>query len=214
MHDLISFLPQIIKGFGTTILLGIPAFLLALILGSIAGIFRVSRIKPLEFVGGLYVTLVRNSPSLVILLLIVFGLPEAGIMLSLNTSVVIGLGLYSGTYVCETVRSGINGLPIGLLEAARATGLRTPTVLTEIVMPLSMRSMVGPLVTIFITTMLSTSLGATVGVTELTGVTRSFNILSAQPILAFLVAAIGYLLINVVIGRVGDVIERKARVTK
>jgi len=214
MQALIEFLPSLAAGFGTTLLISIPAFALAVVVGTFAGIFRVSGIKPLMIVGGLYVALVRNSPLLLILLIIVFGLPEAGILFSLNTSVIIGLGLYSGTYVCETVRSGINGVPNGLIEAARATGLRTVGVLTEVILPLSLRAMVPPLVTIFISTVLASSLGAAVGVTELTGATRSFNLIAAQPIIAFAVAAFGYLVINLTIGRLGELIERKVRVTK
>lgn len=214
LNDLLDHLPVLIHGFGTTLLISVPAFALALVIGTVAAIFRVSGVKPLEIVGTVYVEAVRNSPLLLILLMLIFGFPDLGITLSLEVAVVVGLALYSGTYVCETVRSGINTVDIGLVEAARASGLTTRTVVGEILLPLSLRTMVPPLATIFINTVLSSALAAAVGVSELTGETRAYNLEAAQPFIAFGVAAAGYLLINLTIGWLSAMSERALKVIR
>lgn len=197
-----------------TLLISIPAFLLSLVIGTVAAIFRVSGVNPLETVGAVYVEAVRNSPLLLILLMLIFDFPDLGITLSLEVAVIIGLALYSGTYVCETVRSGITTVDIGLVEAARASGLTTRTVIGEILLPLSLRMMVPPLATILINTVLSSALAASVGVAELTGETRAYNLEAAQPFIAFGVAATGYLLINLTIAWLSARSERALRVIR
>ncbi|TCP47328.1 glutamate transport system permease protein [Tamaricihabitans halophyticus] len=211
MDDLLKALPGLLEGLGVTLYLSIPAFLLAMVLGSMMAIFRVSRVRSLEVLGTLYVEGVRNSPLLLILLLLVFGLPDVGILLPLELAVIIGLGLYSGTFVCEAVRSGINGVDVGMVEAARASGLTTRHVISEVLLPVALRTMIPPLATVFITTVLSSALAAAVGVTELTGATRVYNLVAAQPFVAFGIAAAGYLLINLLIGWASAKSERLLR---
>ncbi len=214
MTELMEHLPTLTCGFGMTLLLSVPAFSIALVLGAIAAIFRVSGIRPLEIVGTVYVETVRNSPLLLILLMLIFGFPDIGITLSLEVAVIVGLGLYSGTFVCETIRSGINSVDVGLVEAARASGLTTRAVIGEVLLPLSLRTMIPPLATVFITTVLSSALAAAVGVAELTGETRAYNLETAQPFIAFGVAAAGYLLINLTIGWLSARSERALKVVR
>jgi glutamate transport system permease protein len=214
MTDLLEHGGEILQGLYTTVLLTLCAFPLALVAGTLMAVFRVSPIRPLKVVGTLYVELIRNTPLLLILIVIVFALPDAGLTLPLFQSLVLGLGLYSGTYICEIVRSGIRGVDKGQLEAARALGLPLRHVLGQVLLPQALRSMVQPLGTILISTALASALGAAVGVTELTGATRSFNLLTAQPVIAFVVAAGGYLLINLTVAMATSRIERKVRVVR
>ncbi|WP_158880284.1 amino acid ABC transporter permease [Amycolatopsis anabasis] len=205
---------EILDGFYTTLLLTVCAYPLALVLGSALAICRISPVRPLRIVGGLYVDIVRNSPLLLIVVLIIFGLPDAGLLIPLFWCLVLGLGIYFGAYVCETVRAGIRAVDRGQVEAARAIGLPFRRVVTDVLLPQAFRAMVQPLGTILINTALGSALGAAVGVAELTLETRSFNLDTAEPILAFVVAACGYLAINLVVSLAIRLIERRARVLR
>lgn len=197
-----------------TIELSVLGFVGALIWGTVLAVFRISPIAPLRGFGLAYVEIVRSIPLLVILVLIVFALPEAGLKLSFFFSVVAGLAGYTACYVCEAVRSGILSVPRGHLEAGRSIGLTFAQNLRFVVLPQALRAMVQPLGTIFIGTVLSSALAAAVGVTELTGVTQQLDINYAAPIVTFGSAAIGYLILTLGIGALSGVTERKVRITR
>jgi glutamate transport system permease protein len=122
MNEVLKHIGVLVGGLGITLELSLLGFLGALLLGTILTVMRVSPITPLRVGGTLYVEVFRNVPLLAFLVLFVFGLPDAGITYSLFTSEVLCLALYFGAYVCEAVRGGINAVPVGQAEAARARG--------------------------------------------------------------------------------------------
>jgi len=202
------------SGFVTTILLTLCAYPLALVLGALLAVCRISPVGPLRLAARLYVDVIRNAPLLLILVMIVFALPDAGLLISLFWSLVLGLGCYSAAYVCETIRSGIRAVDRGQVEAARAIGLPFRRVVTDLLLPQALRAMVQPLGTILINTALGSALGAAVGVSELTSETRTFNLESAEPVVAFLIAAVGYLAINLAVGLGTRLLERRVRMQR
>lgn len=214
MSVLFDHIGELFTGLLVTLELAVLAFPLALLIGTVLGVCRVGPVAPLRAVAGFYVQCLRNSPLLLVLVMVVFGLPYVGATVPLFGSVVLGLGLYFGAYVCETVRSGIAAVPTGQIEAARAIGLTFAGVLRQVVLPQAFRSMAQPLGSIFINVSLASALGAAVGVQELTGSARQFNLDHAQPIPSFIAAAIGYLLITLTAGQLTGVIERKVRIRR
>lgn len=214
MSVLFDHIGELLTGLLVTLELAVLAFPLAVLLGTVLGVCRVGPIAPLRAAAGLYVQCLRNAPLLLVLVMVVFGLPYVGATVPLFGSVVLGLGLYFGAYVCETVRSGIAAVPTGQIEAARALGLPFAGVLRQVVLPQAFRSMAQPLGSIFINVCLASALGAAVGVQELTGSARQFNLDHAQPIPSFIAAAIGYLLITLTAGQLTGVIERKVRIRR
>jgi glutamate transport system permease protein len=211
---LFDHLGDLLTGLLVTLELAVLAFPLALVVGTVLGVCRVGPIGPLRSVAAFYVHCLRNSPLLLVLIMVVFGLPYVGATVPLFGSVVLGLGLYFGAYVCETVRSGVAAVPAGQIEAARALGLTFSGVLRQVVLPQAFRSMAQPLGSIFINVSLASALGAAVGVQELTGSARQFNLDHAQPIPSFIAATIGYLLITLTAGQLTGVIERKVRIRR
>jgi glutamate transport system permease protein len=214
MSVLFDHIGELFTGLLVTLELAVLAFPLAVVVGTVLGVCRVGPVAPLRAVAGFYVQCLRNSPLLLVLVMVVFGLPYVGATVPLFGSVVLGLGLYFGAYVCETVRSGIAAVPTGQIEAARAIGLTFAGVLRQVVLPQAFRSMAQPLGSIFINVSLASALGAAVGVQELTGSARQFNLDHAQPIPSFIAAAIGYLLITLTAGQLTGVIERKVRIRR
>jgi len=214
MSVLFDHLGDLFTGLLVTLELAVLAFPLAVIVGTVLGVCRVGPLGPLRAVAGFYVHCLRNSPLLLVLVMVVFGLPYVGATVPLFGSVVLGLGLYFGAYVCETVRSGVASVPAGQIEAARALGLTFSGVLRQVMLPQAFRSMVQPLGSIFINVCLASALGAAVGVQELTGAARQFNLDHAQPIPSFIAAAVGYLLITLTSGQLTGVIERRVRIRR
>ncbi|HEX3790568.1 MAG TPA: amino acid ABC transporter permease [Pseudonocardiaceae bacterium] len=214
MSILFDHLGELGTGLLTTLELSVLAFPLAVLLGTVLGVCRVSPVPPLRAVATGYVHCFRNAPLLLIMVMVVFALPYAGVTVPLFGSVVLGLGLYFASYVCETIRSGIASIPIGQIEAARAIGLGFGGVLREVVLPQTFRSMVQPLGNIFINTALGSALAAAVGVQELTGSARQFNLTYAQPVPSFVAAGIGYLLITLTAGQIIGFIERKVGIER
>ena len=214
MSVLFDHLGDLFTGLLVTLELAVLAFPLALVVGTVLGVCRVGPIGPLRSVAAFYVHCLRNSPLLLVLIMVVFGLPYVGATVPLFGSVVLGLGLYFGAYVCETVRSGVAAVPAGQIEAARALGLTFSGVLRQVVLPQAFRSMAQPLGSIFINVSLASALGAAVGVQELTGSARQFNLDHAQPIPSFIAATVGYLLITLTAGQLTGVIERKVRIRR
>ena len=173
----------------------------ALLLGTVLAVFRVSPILPLRVVGAAYVGVLRNMPLLSLLVLVVFGLPDIGLTLSLFSSAALCLATFGAAFVCEAMRSGINTVAVGQAEAARSLGFTTAQTLRYVILPAAFRAMVQPLVNIFIGIALGSSLAAAVGVDELTNRTQVLNLQSAQAVLLFLVSGVVYLAIALSGGR-------------
>jgi glutamate transport system permease protein len=211
MHLVLKHIGVLVSGFGTTVELTLIGFCGAVLLGSVLAVFRVSPIAPLRAVGLTYVELFRNIPLLALLVLFVFGLPDIGITYSLFASSAICLALYSAAFVCETIRAGINTIPIGQAEAARAIGLTFTQSLRHVILPQAFRSMVQPLTNVFIGVALGSSLAAAVGVNELTGQTQVLDLNYDEPVPTFILAGVGYVLITLTAGLISGRIEKWVR---
>lgn len=201
-------IPLLLQGVGTTIALTLLGYTFALILGTLLAVARVSPIPPLRGIATVYVEIFRNIPLLSLLILISFGLPDVGLLLPYFWCGVLGLTLSSAAFVCENVRSGINTVPIGHAEAARSVGLGFFGTLRWVVLPQAFRSMVQPLVNVFIGTVIGSALCSAIAVQEVTWVTQTLNIRYAQAVLMFLIAGAVYLVLSLGGAALGGVIER------
>lgn len=202
------------EGFLTTVQLTALGFIFAMIIGTIMAIFRISPIVPLRAVGLIYVDIFRNVPLMSLIIVVVYALPEIGIMFSYKSSVIISMALVGGSFICESLRAGINGVPAGQIEAARSLGLTFTGTVQYVVLPQAFRSMIQPLVTTFIGIFLSSSLAGVVGVMDLTATVSYINNREARGLMTFMVAAIIYLVISLGAGFVGSRLENRLRVLR
>lgn len=162
-----------------TIKLTILSALGALVIGTLVAVFRVSPIGVLRVFGAGYVNLVRNTPLTLITFFAFFGV---SITLSVNladptspTSIadntfrfgVIALSIYHAAFVAESLRSGVNTVPPGQAEAARAIGLNFTQTLSQVVLPQAFRGAIAPLGNTLIALTKNTTVVATIGVAEL-----------------------------------------------
>ncbi|MGN6246254.1 MAG: amino acid ABC transporter permease [Motilibacteraceae bacterium] len=209
-----NLLPGLLEGLVVTLELSVLGFVGALVLGTVGAVFRISPVPPLRAVGAVWVGVLRNVPLLVLLVLFVFGLPEVGLRYSLFWTAVTCIALYASAFVCETVRAGIRTVPLGQAEAARAVGLTFTQSLRHVVLPQAFRSMVQPLVNVFIGVVLGTSLVAAVGVPEMTNKTESLDLQYDEPLLTFGLAALLYVAVTLGGGLAGGRLERALRVRR
>ncbi|MEV8252864.1 amino acid ABC transporter permease [Rhodoglobus sp. NPDC076762] len=204
----------LLDAIGTTLLMVFVAGIGSLILGVLVTVARVSPIPILRRAAFLYVQFFINVPLLALLLLAVFALPDAGLILPLLPTAIIVLTVYEAAYVAEAVRSGINTVSVGQIEASRALGLTLWQSLRLIVIPQSLRAVVQPLGNVMIALAMNTALAAVIGVVELTSRVNKINLVYAQPIEIFTGAGLVYMLIALAIGLTAGRIERKVAILR
>ena len=203
-----------LEGIRLTVILTVGSFVLALVVGTLTAAARVSPVRPLRAAGAFYVETVRNTPLLVIFVLFYFALPKVGIEYSRFVSAIIVLGLYTGTFVAETVRSGINAVAGGQAEAARSLGLTFPQTLGVVVLPQAFRTVVPPLGSVFIALIKNSAVALVIGVQELTFQADHLAHETAQAIPVYLGAAVAYLLLALPSAWLVSVIERKVAIKR
>ena len=203
-----------LRGIRTTISLTLTCYLLAFVIGMVVASFRVSPVPPLRWASATYIELVRNTPLLVLMYLMVFALPSVGFTYSYFASAIIVLSAYTATFIGETVRSGINAVSKGQTEAARALGLTFPQVLNLVVMPQALRTVVGPLGGIFIALLKNSGVAVAISVSELTSAATQLGTDTAQFIPAFLGAAVAYLILTIPSGFATTWLERKVAIKR
>ena len=188
----------------------------SLLLGTVIATFRVSPVGPLRAVGTAWVTVVRNCPLTVVLFFFAFGLPEIGVNGSYYTFGLTALVIYTSAFVCEALRSGINAVPAGQAEAARAIGLPFTQTLAHVILPQAFRTSVPPVGSVIIAMFKNSAVVGAFGVgRDLFSVGESLT--SAQGYAALPVltgVAIGYLLITLPAGALLSGLERKVAILR
>ena len=169
---------QIFEAFRTTVELTVLSAVGALILGTLLAAMRLAPVPMLNWLGTAYVTVVRNTPLTLIILFCSFGLAQTlGVTLvdgASPTSItdsnfrlaVLGLMLYTAAFVCETVRSGVNTVPVGQVEAARSLGVTFGQNLRMILLPQAFRAVIIPLGSVLIALTKNTTIASAIGVAE------------------------------------------------
>ncbi|BAY93294.1 MULTISPECIES: ABC transporter permease subunit [unclassified Tolypothrix] len=166
-------LPTLLQGVLVTLQLTILSVVLGLVGGSLIGIVRLSRIKPVRWLARAYVDFFRGTPLLVQIFMIYFGIPaiaqELGLTFSFDRLVagVVALTLNSAAYIAEIVRAGIQSIEPGQAEAAQSLGLSAVQTMRYVIFPQALRRMIPPLGNEFISLLKDTSLVAVIGFEEL-----------------------------------------------
>ncbi|HVE45233.1 MAG TPA: amino acid ABC transporter permease [Acidimicrobiales bacterium] len=203
-----------LAGMLTTVSLTLVSYAAAFVIGTVVAAFRVSPVPPLRAAGAVFVGAVRNTPLAVLMVLFFSGLGDAGILFTRYTSAVIVLSAYTGSFVAETIRSGINTVARGQGEAARSLGLTFPQVLRIVVLPQAFRTVVGPLGSIFVALIRNSALAALISVPELAGNAEQLLTDTAQPIPIFLGTAIAYMMLTLPSAWVVNLLEHRLAVKR
>jgi glutamate transport system permease protein len=161
-----------------------------------------------------YVEVVRNTPLLLLMFLFFFGFPKLGIRYSFFVSAVIVLSVYTGTFVAETMRAGINTVASGQAEAARSLGLTFPQVLVLIVLPQAFRSVVAPLGSVLIALIKNSAVASAIATPEATNIANRLANSTARPVAIYVGTAIGYLVLALPTGWIVGWVERRVAVKR
>lgn len=200
MNVLMLYWRPILDGLLVTLELSVLSIIGALIIGLIVGTCRLSPISSLQSMGRAYIEIVRSLPITVILVFIFFAGPSIEIFLTPFQAATAGLSLYMASYVAEALRSGVNSIAEGEIDAARALGFGYKNILFLVLIPQSVRIMIPTFGNIIVDLTKHTSVAYTIAVIELTGAATNMAAQTAEPYIYFIIAIALYLLITLSIG--------------
>ncbi|WP_454300695.1 amino acid ABC transporter permease [Salana multivorans] len=214
---------NVLGSFWVNIQLTLWAGLGALVIGTAMGLMRVSPVSSLQWLGASYVTVFRNMPLTVIMLL---GVQAVWGQLKITFSTdfywnffvfaVLGLALYHAAFVCEAVRSGINTVPLGQAEAARAIGLSFLPAARIVLLPQAFRGAVAPLGNVLIALIKNSTVAAAASVaTETSSVMKAMIDQNGNAVvLIFMMFAIGYVILVVPVGVITTALSKRLAVAR
>ena len=225
MQDLMTLLSEynVPGAFLVNIELTLWSTLFSTILGVILVMMRISPIPSLRTVAGIYVELFKNLPLTIIMVFMVLG-AYAQLKLTFSDTfvtnffwlAVTGLSLYTAAFVCESLRSGINTVPLGQAEAARALGLNFTQAAVQIILPQTFRGSVAPLGNTFIALLKNSTVAAAASVATETSTMMSEMIEyhADQIVPIFLIFAFGYVILIIPIGMLTTYLSNKLAVRR
>ncbi|GBE67007.1 glutamate ABC transporter permease [Mycobacterium sp. MFM001] len=203
---------QIFSAFWVTLELSLLSAGGALILGTALAAMRLAPVPVLNCIGGVYVNLVRNTPLTLIILFCSFGLSQTlGMTLADSASptsiddsnfrlAVLGFTVYTASFVCESVRAGVNTVPLGQAEAARSLGLTFGQNLRLILLPQAFRAVIVPLGSVLIALTKNTTIASAIGVGEAALLMKSMIENTAALIEVGVIFAIGFVVLTLPLG--------------
>jgi His/Glu/Gln/Arg/opine family amino acid ABC transporter permease subunit len=208
--------PAFVQALLLTWKLTILSFVAGFALGIGVTVARLLPLRPLQFVLTGYVEVFRNIPSVALLIFIVFALPDLQVLIDYEPSVILTLALVCSAFTADYLRTGINTVARGQVEAARSLGMRPGVVVFSVVLPQALRSVVPPMTSLLIALLLSTALASQVPLPgrELTALVAKIANDSAAGIAAFAVAAAMYLVSGLLIAWAGAALEKKLRILR
>jgi glutamate transport system permease protein len=217
---------QIFEAFWTTIQLTVFSAIGALILGTALAAMRLAPVPMLNWLGTTYVNVVRNTPLTLIILFCSFGLAQTlGITLVDSKSLtsiadsnfrlaMLGLTVYTASFVCETVRSGINTVPLGQAEAARSLGFSFAQNLRLVLLPQAFRAVVIPLGSVLIALTKNTTIASAIGVAEAALLMKEMIENTAALLAVGTIFAVGFIILTLPLGLLFGWLGKRLAVAK
>lgn len=203
----------ILEGLFHTILIAFFAVILGVLIGIIISIIRnkheqTGKLKTLNILAKAYVNIIRGTP-VVLQLMIIYYVVFKSVDVSTIIVGVLAFGINSGAYVSEIIRSGINSIPKGQSEAGYALGLKYWQVMRYIILPQAIKNILPALGNEFITLLKETSVGAYIGIVELTKASDIIASRTYDYFFPLLIIALIYLIMTLGLSKLVNILERK-----
>ena len=226
MEVLNEYRGQIIEAFWITIQLTVLSALGALILGTVVAAMRLAPVPTLNWLGTAYVNVLRNTPLTLVILFCSFGLAQTlGVTLADPTSptsirdsnfrlAVLGLTLYTAAFVCETVRAGVNTVPLGQAEAARSLGFTFGQNMRIILLPQAFRAVIIPLGSVLIALTKNTTIASVIGVAEAALLMKEMIENTAALLVVGAIFAVGFVVLTLPLGLLFGWLGRRLAVAR
>ncbi|GAA3900234.1 amino acid ABC transporter permease [Microbacterium invictum] len=198
-----------------TLLLFVAGGVIALVLGLLVAAMRVSPVPIARAVGAVYVNTVRNTPLTLIFFFFAFGIPLlVDFRVDFTVLAIWALGIYTATYVAETIRSGINTVPVGQAEAARALGLTFGQVMSLVVLPQASRSVIPPMMSVLIALLKNTTVASGFSVLNLGNIRAEMSENGENQMITILWVMVAFVVMVLLLAWLQRILENKWRVAR
>jgi putative glutamine transport system permease protein len=205
-----SHLKFLLQGLLVTIEVAVISIVLSFVIGTLIGVVRYIRIPVLSPLMGIVVETIRNLPLLLIIFFTYFALPEVGIKMSKMNAAIVALVIFESAMLAEIVRSGLNSIDKGQVEAARSSGLTSAQTMRFILLPQALRRMIPPIVSQFISLLKDTSLAVVIALPELMNHAQIINGRNVNYVIpTFIMVAIMYFVVNYALSILSRRLENK-----
>jgi polar amino acid transport system permease protein len=205
---LLPFWPDLLWGCAITIWLATLSILIGLTLGLVTAIGRRSAVSTIRRSAVVYIEIIRNTPFLVQVFFIFFGLPSIGLRLSPQQAAVLALSLNCGAFAAEIIRGGLEAIPKGQFEAGAALGLGSLQVLRYIVLKPALRTIFPALSGQFVLVLLTTSIVSSISATELTSIAEQIDSTTYRSFEIYIVSTVLYLGMSLILSTILKSIDR------
>ena len=185
-----------LRGWLTTIALSAAALVCSTVAGLVSALARGSRFLPVRYLGQIYVELVRGTPLLVQILILFYVVADAFMVKNRYVVGVLTLSFFSGAYISEIIRAGIEGVGRSQWESARAIGLTRAQTYRYVVFPQALRQTLPPLAGQFVSLVKDSSLLSIIGIQEFTLSAQMANARTYSTLECYLPLALGYLILT------------------
>lgn len=196
------------NGAWLTVRLSLMAMILGLVVSVLGAVGKTSGIRPLRFLIDIYVEVIRNTPFLIQIFFIYFGLPAIGLSMSPDSAALLALVINVGAYGTEIIRSGIESIPRGQIEAGRALGLNPVQIFRYVVIRPALRNIYPSLTSQFIYLMLTSSVVSVISASDLASAGADLNARTFASFEIYLVLTIMYFLLALGFSTVFGMIRR------
>ncbi|RZU61006.1 amino acid ABC transporter permease [Zhihengliuella halotolerans] len=214
--------PRMLETFWTNIQLTFWAAIASVTLGALLALMRISPVTSLRWVGAAYVNIFRNTPLTIIMtfgVLVLFGVFQVQIADDFNLNffriAIIGLTVYHAAFFCEAIRSGVNTVPLGQAEAARAIGLSFLPAARLVIFPQALRGSIAPMGNVLIALIKNSTVAMAGSVAEISGTMRTM--MEFRPdvgIPIFLTVAAFFVIVVLPVGMLATYLSKKLAVTR
>ncbi|UYO05946.1 amino acid ABC transporter permease [Paenibacillus sp. PSB04] len=211
IHVLFNHWDRFAEGFFHTIEASVLALIGSFVLGVIIAVMRISPIRALNVIGTVYVEFIRNIPLLLVVFFFFLGIPSLGLPLDGFTSGTLGLMVYTASFIAEAIRAGIQSVPAGQTEAARATGLSYIQTMLHIVLPQAIKIVLPAIGNQFINLVKNSSILAVVTGMDLMYYADLINSDTFLPLTVYTIVAVFYLVLTLPLSFAVHYMERRFR---
>ncbi len=200
-----------LQGWGVTVLVSLAALAGSIVLGAGLALARRSRVLPLRYFAKIYVELIRGTPLLVQLLLFFYVVAEAFGVSNRYVAGVLTLSAFSGAYISEILRAGIESVGRSQLDSARAVGFSRAQTVRYVILPQALRQTLPPLAGQFASLVKDSSLLSIIAINELTLNAQQVNAFTYSTLESYLPLALGYLVLTLPISLWTRRLETRSR---
>lgn len=212
INQVIRYFPLLLQGLKTTLIISSISIAASVIIGTMVSLMRVSSNRFLYYTSTIYIEWIRGTPLMQQLLFIYFGL---GMIIDISAMFagILGLSLFSGAYIAEIIRAGIESVPKGQTEAASSLGMNYRQTMRYIILPQAIRVILPPICSQFISLIKDSSLVSVLSITELTYLSKKIVGATMSPFEIYLTVGLMYTFITLTLSQLIRKLERKLKIS-